>query len=116
MSESIANEPWDPDRVGMNVLRAWQPWDHGGPSVQHSEWWLREHWGRVFTVERVDDGPQFGHGPAVLTKRDASATRDELMACADDQREIAALRHNVQQVTAEAAALAQDREAVWERL
>jgi SAM-dependent methyltransferase len=62
MSESIANEPWDPDRVGMNVLRAWQPWDLGGPSVQHSEWWLREHWGRVFTVECVDDGPSSDTG------------------------------------------------------
>ncbi len=116
MSESIANEPWDPDRVGMNVLGAWQPWDLGGPSVQHSEWWLREHWGRLFTVEHVDDGPQFGHGLIVATKREASATRDELMAPADDEREIAALRHNVSQVTAEAAALAEDREAVWARL
>ena len=116
MSGSIANEPWEPDRIGMNVLRPWQPWDHGGPSVQHSEWWLREHWGRAFTVERVDDGPQFGHGLVVLTKRHANATRDELMAPADDPREIAALRHNVQQVTAEAAALAQDRDAVSERL
>lgn len=116
MSASIANEPWDPHRIGMNVLRAWQPWDHGGPSVQHSEWWLREHWGRVFSVELVDDGPEFGHGLVVLTKRDASATRDELMAPADDPREIAALRHNVQQVTAEATALAQDRDAVSELL
>ena len=116
MSPSIANEPWDPDRIGMNVLRAWQPWDHGGPSVQHSEWWLREHWGRVLSVERVDDGPQFGHGLVVLTKRHAKVTRDELMAPTDDPREIAALRHNVERVTAEATALAQDRDAVSELL
>lgn len=116
MSESIANEPWDPDRIGMNVLREWQPWDHGGPSVQHSEWWLREHWGRLFTVERVDDGPQFGHGLIVLDKRPVSLTREELIAAGDDPREVAALRHNIAQVAAEATALANDRNAVSEQL
>ena len=116
MSESIANERWDPDRIGMNVLREWLPWDQGGPSVQHSEWWLREHWGRIFTVERLEDRREFGHGLVVLTKREASATREELMAPGDDWREIAAVRHNVEQVTQEAAALARERDAWRARL
>jgi len=103
MSQSIAGEPWDPDRIGMNVLRAWQPWDEGGPSVQQSEWWLREHWGRAFDVESVADGPQFGHGLIVLTKRPVTLTREELIEPArDDPRELKALLHNVSQLVREA--------------
>jgi SAM-dependent methyltransferase len=29
---------WDEDRVGMNVIKKWNPWDTGGPLVFHSEW------------------------------------------------------------------------------
>jgi SAM-dependent methyltransferase len=113
MSESIAGEPWDPDRIGINVLRPWQSWDHGGPSVQHSEWWLRAHWGRVFEFERVEDGPQLGHGLLVLRKRETKATIAELEAPEPGEpREIEALRHNVDQLAAETIALARDRAAV----
>lgn len=117
MSESIAGEPWNPDRVGMNILRPWQPWDDGGPSVQHSEWWLRTHWGRLFEFEQVEDGPEFGHGLLTLRKRAISATASDLEAAEPDEpREIQALRHNVDQLTSETIALATDRAAISDAL
>ena len=113
MSESIAGEPWDPDRIGMNILRTWQPWDSGGPSVQHSEWWLRAHWGRVFEFEQIKDGPEFGHGLLVLRKRELAATTSDLEAPEPGEpREVEALRHNVAQLAAETNALATDRAAI----
>ena len=33
MSQVIAGEPWNPERIGMNVLNAHYGWDIGGPSV-----------------------------------------------------------------------------------
>lgn len=111
MSPSIANETWDENRIGMNVLRPWQPWDIGGPSVQHSEWWLRAHWGRLFDFEQVEDPEQVAHGWLVLRKRDASATEAALEAIEPDEpREFTALRHNVAQLAAETVALARDRD------
>jgi hypothetical protein len=111
MSESIAGEPWDPDRIGMNVRNMWQSWDKGGPSVQHSEWWLREHWGRAFDVELLDDPPADGHGLIVLSKRPVELTRDDLVLPAQDPRELAALAHNVETLIVETIALDADRDA-----
>jgi SAM-dependent methyltransferase len=117
MSESIAGEPWDPDRIGMNVLRPWQPWDSGGPSVQHSEWWLRAHWGRAFEFERVEDRDGFGHGLLVLRKRDVRLTVEELETPEPGEpREVDALRHNVAQLAAETSALAIDRDLIMSQL
>jgi SAM-dependent methyltransferase len=113
MSESIAAEPWDPDRIGMNVLRPWQPWEHGGPSVQHSEWWLRAHWGRAFEFEQIEDRPDFGHGLVILRKREVELTDEALIEPEPDEpREIVALRHNVAQLSAETVSLAVDREQI----
>src|ERR671930_230188 len=64
--------PWDEDRVGMNVIKTWNPWDTGGPVVFHSEWWIREHWGRAFDVVALElrdpDDPE-GQGAALLRPR-----------------------------------------------
>jgi SAM-dependent methyltransferase len=110
MSPSIAGEDWDEDRIGMNVLRLWQPWEDGGPSVQHSEWWLRAHWGRLFEFERVEDSDQAAHGWVLLRKRDVSISKADLEAIEPDEpREFTALRHNVAQLAAETIALANDR-------
>lgn len=117
MSESIAGEPWDESRVGMNVLRPWQPWDSGGPSVQHSEWWLRAHWGRAFELERIEDGDAFGHGLLVLRKREVEVTVDMLEGPEPNEpREFAALKHNIHQLGHETAVLAHDRDLVMAQL
>ena len=49
-SEFLAAEPWDEDRVGMNVLQHYQDWSRGGPSVLMSDWWVQAHWGRAFEI------------------------------------------------------------------
>ena len=100
-SESVAGEPWDPDRIGMNVLSHDHPWDEGGPMVLMSEWWMREHWGRAFEVVQVDQRV-FNQTWVLLRKKDVSITPGELMAPGDDPREARALAHNVQQIRREA--------------
>ena len=61
MSDLIAREPWDEDRIGMNVLLQWQGWDDGGPCVLHSPWWLRAHWGRIFDARADRRGARAEH-------------------------------------------------------
>ena len=41
----------------MLVTKTWNPLDSGGPFVFHSEWWLREHWGRAFEIDFLERGP-----------------------------------------------------------
>jgi SAM-dependent methyltransferase len=99
-SEYLAGEPWDDNRVGMNVLRHWLPWDFGGPVVLMSDWWVRAHWGRAFEI--VDVAPQIQSFTWVLLrKRDLEPTTEDLERPDDDPREYAALRHNLRQVQRE---------------
>jgi len=93
------------DRVGMNVLNYGRGWNEGGPTVFHSEWWIREHWGRAFDVLSVEEegvmlGPQWnGQGVVVLSKRAVDVTAEELERIDPaDAREIEALRHNIRQL------------------
>jgi SAM-dependent methyltransferase len=82
MSVEIAGEPWDEDRIAMNVLTA----RGGQPNVLHSQWWLREHWGRLFEFERLDPAgftmeaanAEYGHGTVVLRPRPVSLSAAEL--------------------------------------
>jgi SAM-dependent methyltransferase len=82
MWPDLVDEPYHEDEVGMAVLRAWE-----GPGawVFHSEWWLREHWGRAFDVLTLrgppvsDDGSlEITHSYIVLRKRDEVLTQEEL--------------------------------------
>jgi SAM-dependent methyltransferase len=99
-SEAIAHEPWDEDRVGMNVLRHNQSWDHGGPMVLMSDWWVRAHWGRAFEILEVD--PRIHNQSwALLRRRDVELTVADLERPEDDPREVVALRHNVHQLQRE---------------
>ncbi len=99
-SEVLAGEPWDEDRVGMNVLRHNQDWDLGGPMVLMSDWWVREHWGRAFEVLEV--APRIHNQSwALLRRRDVELSADDLEAPADDPREYLALRHNLRQLQRE---------------
>jgi SAM-dependent methyltransferase len=99
-SELLAGEPWDEDRVGMNVLRHNHPASDGAPLVLISDWWLREHWGRAFDVLEI--APQIHNQSwAVLRKRDVAVSVSELERPGADPREYAALRHNLLQAQRE---------------
>lgn len=98
----LIEETWDADRIGMNCLRVSQSWDIGGPTVFHSEWWLRAHWGRAFEILQLDDENAGGHGFVLLRKRDVQITGADLTEFeATEQREIAALQHNLEQLHSE---------------
>jgi tRNA (mo5U34)-methyltransferase len=94
--------PWDEQRAGMLVIAKGASWDVGGPAVFHSEWWLREHWGRAFDFVTLDDhgGRRWEHGWVALRKRDVEPTIADLQRPADDPRETEALRYNIEQLHA----------------
>jgi SAM-dependent methyltransferase len=98
-SELLAGEPWDEDRVGMNVLRHDQGWDDGGPMVLMSDWWVRAHWGRAFDI--LATAEVHGQTWALMRRREVSLNVADLERPADDPREFAALRHNLRQVQLE---------------
>jgi SAM-dependent methyltransferase len=95
--DAMVREPYQEDEVGITVLRHWQT---GDAWVFHSEWWLREHWGRAFEVLEVarplrgtDGSPQVTHSYIALRKRPGSFTPDELEHCAPSEpRELLALQ------------------------
>jgi SAM-dependent methyltransferase len=96
-SEVFTHEPWDDDRIGMNVLRRDQGWDDGGPMVLMSDWWVREHWGRAFEI--VETLPErHGQTWVLLKKRNVSVSAEDLERPSEDPREWTALRHNLRQV------------------
>jgi SAM-dependent methyltransferase len=99
------HEPWDEDRIGMNVARCGAGWDEGGPLTFISPWWLREHWGRAFEVLRLEPAvreigdPWSAHGVVLLRRKPVTVTREELERVDPaDPREIRALKHNVFQL------------------
>jgi SAM-dependent methyltransferase len=103
-SELIAGEPWDENRVGMNVLRHSHSPSEGAPMVLMSEWWVREHWGRAFEVLRI--APQIHNQSwALLRRRDVVLSVQDIERAGDDPREVAALRHNLRQAQREIEAL-----------
>lgn len=93
-----AVQDWNEDRTGMNVLDGGLIYGEGGPTVVHSEWWIRAHWGRAFEIDRID--AQAGRQAWVLMrKRSVSIAVDELEAVdSAERREIDALRHNLAQI------------------
>ncbi len=108
----VIGEEWDPNHIGMNCSRVSQSWDIGGPTVFHSEWWIRAHWGRAFEIVRLEDDQPGGHGFVLLRKRDIAVTRSELEAIdTDEPREISALQYNIVQLHAEESRLRQTLEA-----
>jgi SAM-dependent methyltransferase len=103
-SEILAHEPWDEDRVGMNILRHDQGWDAGGPAVLMSDWWVRAHWGRAFEI--VDVAHDAHHMSwALMRKREGDFSIDDIETPSDDPRELLAFRHNVRQVQREVEAI-----------
>ncbi len=109
ISTIVTGEQWAEDRIGMNVINYGQSWDDGGPTVLHSPWWIRAHWGRAFEILRLEPrgfaaDPPSGHGVAVMRPRAATLTPAALEAVEPGEpREIDALRHNVAQLHRESA-------------
>jgi SAM-dependent methyltransferase len=116
MYEVWTGQTWEPDRVGMTVLDHGQDWALGGPTVFHSPWWLREHWGRAFDVVQLREGsaPR-EHGLVLLRRRpgpDVTPAQLEHIDVAREPRELAALRHQVQMLHGESARLRGERDAL----
>jgi SAM-dependent methyltransferase len=40
-------KPFIEEQIGMEVFYEDRNWDRGGPAVLHSDWWVRENWGRT---------------------------------------------------------------------
>jgi SAM-dependent methyltransferase len=113
MSQAIAGEPWIEERIGMNVLRAHQSWDHGGPMVLMSPWWIREHWGRAFElVQLTDTSDPASQSIVVARPKPVAPTRADLERIdPGEPREIAALQHNVAQLQREVVTVMGDLES-----
>jgi SAM-dependent methyltransferase len=101
--------PWDPDRVGMNVLRHGQDWKGGGPTVFHSHWWVQAHWGRAFEIveirqDRNPDGAiaEGAQELVVMRRRDVEVTPALLESIEPGEpRELTALQGNLAQLHAD---------------
>jgi len=98
----------------MTVLNHGQDWELGGPTVFHSPWWLREHWGRAFELITLNEGnaPR-EHGLVVLRRRPGTIAAAELERVdPDEERELAALRHQVALLALESAGLRAERDGL----
>ncbi|MBW3607866.1 MAG: class I SAM-dependent methyltransferase [Actinobacteria bacterium] len=116
MYEVWTGASWDPDRIGMTVLDHGQDWELGGPTVFHSPWWLREHWGRAFEIVQMREGsaPR-EHGLVLLRSRSDVEVTPALLERIDparEPREVAALRQQVRLLQGESARLRAQRDAL----
>lgn len=98
---------WDEDEIGMMVTGLGRPWDSGGPNVFHSEWWLREHWGRGFEVLELRARDTWhgveGHGWIALRRGNDEVTAADLQRVnAADPREARAMARNLRYLMSEA--------------
>ncbi|HKA66551.1 MAG TPA: class I SAM-dependent methyltransferase [Solirubrobacterales bacterium] len=115
MCKAVSGEAWDEKNIGMNVYEAGQAWSFGGPMVLHSPWWIEEHWGRLFEIERLlprgfhgdTVGPgQDDQGVVVLRKASRTATAEDLERIdPGEAREAPALYHDLLHLRAEVASL-----------
>jgi SAM-dependent methyltransferase len=115
MFEVWTGQRWEPDEIGMTVLDHGQDWELGGPTVFHSPWWLREHWGRAFEIVELREGtaPR-EHGLVLLRRRSDVAVTPALLERIDpgEPREIDALRRHVHLLHAESSRLRAQRDAL----
>lgn len=106
MWEALLKEDHDEDAVGMTVRHGHTAADAW---VFHSEWWLREHWGRAFEVLDVWRPPagEVTHGYVSLRRREVEVTVAELeRRDPAEPRELAALATNERILTQENRELA----------
>ena len=110
MWEPLAGEPYREDEIGMSVMHRWE-----GPDawVFHSNWWLREHWGRAFEVLAIkppprtrEGSPQITHSYIALRKREPEITKADLERIDPGElRELAALQTSLRLAQQEIATL-----------
>jgi SAM-dependent methyltransferase len=94
--------------VGMSVHGYGRPWAAGGPMILHSEWWVRAHYGRAFTVRAYhpralnDLDTYVLERPADVAPPDAAA-----LATAEpgEPRELSAALHDVERLHRDHATL-----------
>jgi SAM-dependent methyltransferase len=108
MIDEIIHEEWKEDRIGFNAVRHGDSWDHGGPMTFISPWWIRAHWGRAFDIVELRPytghiaGKPFGHGLLLMRKRPRDVTIEDIVRIEPNEpREIAALQHNIAQLSKE---------------
>ena len=110
------HEPWDEDQIGMHALQLGAPWDEGGPSVFHSTWWLRAHWGRAFEILDLHTAPG-AHGLAVMRRRGGELSAAELEAPEPgEERELAAALYSLRHAQKEVIARRGEQAALRRRL
>jgi SAM-dependent methyltransferase len=102
---------WVEDETGMLVTLPGRSWDEGGPNVFHSEWWLREHWGRGFEIVELRARDTWhgaeGHGWIVLRRGEGELSAEELERIdPSEPREARALARNLRILSTEAQAQA----------
>jgi SAM-dependent methyltransferase len=73
--EAFTGKRYRERRIGMKVLNRRQGWDAGGPTVFHSERWLREHWGKTFDFVELRHGTAPGEHGVVLLRAKPLSTR-----------------------------------------
>jgi SAM-dependent methyltransferase len=97
---AAARAEWIEEETGMMVTGLGRTWDEGGPNVFHSEWWLREHWGRGFEIVELRTRDVWkgaeGQGWIVLRRQDGALTPAELERFdPSDPREARAMARNL---------------------
>ena len=103
----VFGREWD-ERIGMAAGHLGRDWDAGGPCVLHSEWWIREHWGRAFEILHFqeDSGDGVGHGWVVGRRLEGQPRASELEAAdPQDRREWLAHDYAVELLADEARSL-----------
>jgi SAM-dependent methyltransferase len=109
MWTQVLGRPWEPERIGMICTSPGAPWAAGGPNVFHSEWWLREHWGRAFDILAVRpprDQEAIRHGWLVVRRDERCCDIEELERVdGRDPREVASLQLSLEIASHEAAHL-----------
>ncbi len=118
MVPMLLDTPVPIDDIGMLVIKYGNPWSFGGPSVLHSPWWIRAHWGRAFDIAGLDSGALQGRRQRqdlVLMKRPLGpapsvAELEDLKR--GEPREVRALASALTQTRAELSELRGDFEQV----
>jgi SAM-dependent methyltransferase len=116
----LLDRPVPIDDVGMLVIKYANPWRFGGPTVAHSPWWIRTHWGRAFEILRLDpaalQGVKTGHDLVLLRRDDRRAPSIEQLEAVDpsDRREVTAVATALRQARLELSALREAYETARE--